>query len=59
MPPNINDLPKPKDSLAKNEENVEENDFKNTININKIKTENSTSEKETTLTESVIKKIEQ
>ena len=56
MPPDIDDLPKPKEK-AKVE--VEENNFEESLKSNNLETQNSNQDESTTLQESIIKKIEQ
>ena len=56
MPPDIDDLPKPKEE-AKVE--VENNNFEESLKSNNSETQNSNQDKSTTLQESIIKKIEQ
>ena len=56
MPPDIDDLPKPKEE-AKVE--VEDNNFEESLKSNNSETQNSNQDKSTTLQESIIKKIEQ
>ena len=56
MPPDIDDLPKPKEE-AKVE--VEENNFEESLKSNNLETQNSNQDESTTLQESIIKKIEQ
>ena len=56
MPPDIDDLPKPKEE-AKVE--VEGNSFEESLKSNNLETQNSNQDESTTLQESIIKKIEQ
>jgi len=56
MPPDINELPKPKDGK---DGGIDENNFKETLKSSNEKTQNSTNEVSGTLQESIIKKIEQ
>ena len=56
MPPDIDDLPKPKEE-AKVE--VEDNNFEESLKSNNLETQNSKQDESTTLQESIIKKIEQ
>ena len=56
MPPDIDDLPKPKEE-AKVE--VEDNNFEESLKSNNSETQNSNQDESTTLQESIIKKIEQ
>ena len=56
MPPDIDDLPKPKEE-AKVE--VEDNNFEESLKSNNLETQNSNQDESTTLQESIIKKIEQ
>ena len=55
MPPDINDLPKPSKSI---EEETEES-FKEIITSKEIETQNSNSQTNSSLSESVLKKIEE
>ena len=54
MPPDINDLPKPKENL---EANIEEENFKENLNLKKLETTDSATDTTNTLQESIIKKI--
>ena len=56
MPPDIDDLPKPKE---KEEDEVEDNNFKESLKSNNLETQNSIQNESSTLKESIIKKIEQ
>ena len=56
MPPDIDDLPKPK---GEEEVEVEDNNFKESLKSNNLETQNSNQDESTTLQESIIKKIEQ
>ena len=56
MPPDIDDLPKPKED-AKVE--AEDNNFEESLKSNNLETQNSNQDESTTLQESIIKKIEQ
>tara|TARA_Y100000591_G_scaffold229347_1_gene200361 strand:+ start:116 stop:406 length:291 start_codon:yes stop_codon:yes gene_type:complete len=55
MPPDIDQLPKPKESI----ENEETDDFRKVLNVENSKKESSTSENRSSLTENIIKKIEE
>ena len=55
MPPDINDLPKPSKSI---EEETEES-FKEIVTSKEIETQNSNSQTNSSLSESVLKKIEE
>ena len=55
MPPDIDDLPKPSKSI---EEETEES-FKEIITSKEIETQNSNSQTNSSLSESVLKKIEE
>ncbi len=54
MPPDINDLPEPNESL---EANIDEGNFKENLNLKKLETSDSTIDTNNTLQESIIKKI--
>ena len=54
MPPDINDLPEPNESL---EGNIDEGNFKENLNLKKLETSDSTIDTNNTLQESIIKKI--
>tara|TARA_Y100000590_G_scaffold334063_1_gene380045 strand:- start:1289 stop:1603 length:315 start_codon:yes stop_codon:yes gene_type:complete len=56
MPPDIDNLPKPKDGVEVEEK---ENNFKESLKSNNLETENSNQDESSTLQESIIKKIEQ
>tara|TARA_B100001996_G_scaffold354002_1_gene315700 strand:- start:295 stop:609 length:315 start_codon:yes stop_codon:yes gene_type:complete len=56
MPPDIDDLPKPK---GEEEDEVEDNNFKESLKSNNLETQNSNQNESSTLKESIIKKIEQ
>ena len=56
MPPDIDDLPKPKED-AKVE--AEDNNFEESLKSNNLETQNSIQNESSTLKESIIKKIEQ
>ena len=56
MPPDINDLPKPKQDEA---EEKDDNDFENKLKNNTNKENNQKSNSSNTLQESIIKKIEE
>ena len=56
MPPDIDDLPKPK---GEEEVEVEDNNFKESLKSNNLETQNSNQNESSTLKESIIKKIEQ
>ena len=56
MPPDINDLPKPKES---SKDKMNQNDFKETLKSSSLENQNSEIEASKTLQESIIKKIEQ
>ena len=55
MPPDIDQLPKPKETI----ENEETDDFRKVLNVENSKKESSTSENRSSLTENIIKKIEE
>tara|TARA_B100001250_G_scaffold409560_1_gene434126 strand:+ start:119 stop:406 length:288 start_codon:yes stop_codon:yes gene_type:complete len=55
MPPDINDLPKPKEVL---DENIDQENFKENLNLKDIKTQDSNTGTTNTLQESIIKRIE-
>ena len=55
MPPDINDLPQPNQK----KEDKNENDFKEILKSNKVETNNNKSNEESSLKESIIKKIEE
>ena len=55
MPPDIDELPKPKEAI----EDIETNDFKEELNIENSKPDTSTTENSGTLKENIIKKIEE
>ena len=55
MPPDINDLPEPNQKI----EDKNENDFKEILQSNKVETNNNKSNEESSLKESIIKKIEE
>ena len=55
MPPDIDELPKPKEGI----ENEESDDFRKVLNIENSKPETSTSENGSSLKENIIKKIEE
>ena len=57
MPPDIDDLPKPKEEEVEVEE--ENNNFKESLKSNNLETQNSNQDESSTLKESIIKKIEQ
>ena len=54
MPPDINDLPEPNESL---EGNIDEGNFKENLNLKKLETSDSTIDTNNTLEELIIKKI--
>ena len=56
MPPDINDLPKPKQGVV---EEKDDNDFENKLKTNTNKENNQKSNSSNTLQESIIKKIEE
>ena len=56
MPPDIDDLPKPKQGT---EVEVNDNNFEESLKSNNLETQNSNQDESTTLQESIIKKIEQ
>ncbi len=56
MPPNIDELPKPKEDLA---DNTDDNEFKQAIQNKNPENQSSNIEDSGTLQESIIKKIEQ
>ena len=56
MPPDIDDLPKPKEETKVE---VEGSNFEESLKSNNLETQNSNQDKSTTLQESIIKKIEQ
>ena len=56
MPPDINDLPKPKEAL--NDSAAEDEDFKEILKSTNSNTNNSNLESSSSLEESIIKKIE-
>tara|TARA_Y100000589_G_C26582255_1_gene398846 strand:- start:36 stop:326 length:291 start_codon:yes stop_codon:yes gene_type:complete len=56
MPPDIDELPKPKQNLEENENN---DDFKSVIKTQKIENSSDTIEMSGSLQESIIKKIEE
>ena len=55
MPPDLNDLPKPKENL---EANIEQENFKENLNLKNLETQDSITNTTNTLQESIIKKIE-
>ncbi len=55
MPPDMNDLPKPKESL---EANIDQENFKENLNLKDLETQDTNSGTTNTLQESIIKKIE-
>tara|TARA_Y100001960_G_C14107302_1_gene555806 strand:+ start:97 stop:327 length:231 start_codon:yes stop_codon:yes gene_type:complete len=55
MPPDIDDLPKP----SKNVESETDESFKEIISSKKIKNQNSISQSDSSLSESLLKKIEE
>lgn len=56
MPPDIDDLPKPKEGA---EVEINDNNFKESLKSNNLETQNSNQDESSTLKESIIKKIEQ
>ena len=56
MPPDIDDLPKPKEA---DEVKEEDNNFKESLKSNNLENKNSNQDESSTLQESIIKKIEQ
>tara|TARA_B100000029_G_scaffold322936_1_gene315301 strand:+ start:342 stop:635 length:294 start_codon:yes stop_codon:yes gene_type:complete len=56
MPPDIDDLPKPKEA---DEVKEEDNNFKESLKSNNLENQNSNQDESSTLQESIIKKIEQ
>ena len=54
MPPDMNDLPEPRESL---EANIDEENFKENLNLKKLETTDSATDTTNTLQESIIKKI--
>ena len=56
MPPDIDDLPKPKENL---EADKSEDDFEKTLKSKRTSTSNATIDQSSSLQESIIKKIEQ
>ena len=55
MPPDMNDLPKPKES---SEANVDQENFKENLNLKGIEAQDSSTGSTNTLEDSIIKKIE-
>jgi len=55
MPPDMNDLPKPKESL---EANLDQENFKENLNLKGIEAQDSSTGSTNTLEDSIIKKIE-
>jgi len=56
MPPDIDDLPKPKEA---DEVKEEDNNFKEILKSNNLESQNSNQDESSALQESIIKKIEQ
>ena len=56
MPPDIDDLPKPKEA---DEVKEEDNNFKESLKSNNLENQNSNQDESSTFQESIIKKIEQ
>ena len=55
MPPDINDLPKPKEG---SEVNIDQENFKENLNLKNLETQDFNTDTTNTLQESIIKKIE-